>query len=467
MSRKERDRKTIMTGVKRQELTLVQAGELMGVCYRQSKRVWRRYQDAGDAGLVHRLRGQPSARRKPPELRAQALARYAEERYADFGPTLMAEQLAKEGLVVDHETLRRWRLAEGKHPVRRRRQKHRQWRERKPSFGAMVQLDGSHHDWFEGRREPCVLMVMVDDATNRMRARFFEEETTRASYDVFEGWVRRHRLPRSLYVDRDSIYRCEGLGSIAEQLAGKAPQTQFGRAMEQLGVELILANSPQAKGRVERMNGVLQDRLVKEMRLAGINDLASANRFLDGEYLRAFHRQFGRVAASLVDVHQALERPLNEVLSWEEERMVQGDWTVTCSGKRYQLDRQHEALSLVRRKVIVRTLRNGRVQLVYQGKQLKWRALPAGARRQQAKTQQMKTPTALKPPAADHLWRRFGMGAGRNYWRGVKVRGRAQRLGLRDSGRPPLRSGLPTSRNPNRGKNATNNNQQRGHSLVS
>jgi len=252
MSRKERERLTIMTGVKREELTLVQAGELMAVCYRQSKRIWRRYQDDGDAGLVHRLRGKPSARRKPPALRAQALALYAEERYSDFGPTLMAEQLAKEKLVVDHETLRRWRLAEGKHTVRRRRQQHRQWRERKPCFGAMVQLDGSHHDWFEGRGPRCVLMVMVDDATNELHARFFEEETTRASYDVLEGWVRRHGLPASLYVDRDSIYRCEGAGSIAEQLAGKAPQTQFGRAMEQLGVELILANSPQAKGRVER-----------------------------------------------------------------------------------------------------------------------------------------------------------------------------------------------------------------------
>ncbi len=149
----------------------------------------------------------------------------------------------------------------------------------------MVQLDGSHHDWFEGRRAKCVLMVMVDDATNRIRARFFEEETTRASYDVLEGWVRQHGLPGSLYVDRDSIYRCEGQASVAEQLAGKAPQTQFGRAMEQLGVELILANSPQAKGRVERMNGVLQDRLVKALRLAGISDLESANRFLDETYL--------------------------------------------------------------------------------------------------------------------------------------------------------------------------------------
>jgi hypothetical protein len=295
------------------------------VCYRQSKRIWQRYRAAGDAGLVHRLRGQPSARRKPPALRALALARYAEERYADFGPALMAEQLAKEKLVVDHETLRRWRLAAGQHTVRRRQQKHRQWRERKPCFGAMVQRDGSHHDWFEGRGPRCVLMVMVDDATNQMRARFVEEETTRASYDVLAGWVRQHGLPGSLYVDRDSIYRCEGGASIAEQLAGKEPQTQFGRAMEQLGVGLILANSPQAKGRMERMNGVLQDRLVKELRLAGINDLASANRFLDGKCLRAFNRRFARAAASPVDAHRAVPRNLNEALNWEEERVVQGD----------------------------------------------------------------------------------------------------------------------------------------------
>ena len=381
MSRKERNRLTIMAGVKALKLTLVAAAGLMGVCYRQSKRIWQRYQAAGDAGLVHRLRGQPSARRKPPELRAQVLAKYEEKDYADFGPTLMAEQLLKEKLVVDHETLRRWLLVAGKRTVRRRKPQHRQWRERKPCFGAMVQLDGSHHDWFEGRGPKCVLMVMVDDATNRMRARFFAAETTRASYDVLEGWIRKHGLPSSLYVDRDSIYRCEGMASLAEQLAGKAPQTQFGRAMEQLGVVLILANSPQAKGRVERMNGVLQDRLVKELRLAGINDLESANRFLDGKYLRAFARRFARAAASPVDVHRAVPRNLDAVLSWEEERVVQGDWTVACAGKRYQLDAQHEALTLVRRKVIVRTLRNGRVQVVYRGQALKWRGLGHPRRR--------------------------------------------------------------------------------------
>ena len=474
MSGNERERMTVMVGVTKAELTLVQAAELMGVCYRQSKRIWKRYEADGDAGLVHRLRGQPSARRKPPELRAQALARYAEERYADFGPTLMAEELLKEKLVIDHETLRRWRMAEGQHTVRRRKQKHRQWRERKPSFGAMVQLDGSHHDWFEGRGPKCVLMVMVDDATNQLRARFFAEETTRASYDVLESWVRKHGLPGSLYVDRDSIYRCEGVASIAEQLAGKEPQTQFGRAMAAMGVELILAKSPQAKGRVERMNGVLQDRLVKELRLAGISDMERANRFLDGKYLRAFNRQFARAAASPVDVHRAVPRNLNEVLSWEAERVVQGDWTVVCEGKRYQLDRQHEALSLVRRKVIVRTLRKGRVQLVYRAKALKWCLLPEGTMRKQPqpakRTRKVETKRA-KAPALNHPWRRDGVGAGKPYWKGIKAKGRlaraASRLGVRNSGRPPLRSGLPASRTPSRGKRTTNNKQQRGHSLVS
>lgn len=151
---------------------------------------------------------------------------------------------------------------------------------------------------------------------------------------MLAGWGRKHGLPASLYVDRDSICRCEGEPSLAQQLAGQEPQTQFGRALAQLGVELILAHSPQAKGRVERMNGTLQDRLVKELRLAGISDLENANRFLEQKYLRAFHRQFGREAASPVAVHREVPRNLDEVLSWEEERVVQGDWTGACGGQR-------------------------------------------------------------------------------------------------------------------------------------
>ena len=469
MSRKERDRLTIMIGIKGRKLTVVQAAGMMGLGYRQSKRVWRRYQAEGDAGLVHRLRGKPSGRRKPPGLKAQVLARCEEERYADFGPTLMAEHLDREGLKVDHETLRRWLLATGQRTVRRRRQKHRQWRERQPCFGAMVQLDGSHHDWFEGRRSPCVLMVMVDDATNRVRARFSEQETTRASYDVLEGWTRRHRVPRSLYVDRDSIYRCEGVASIADQLAGKAPQTQFGRAMEQLGVKLILANSPQAKGRVERMNGVLQDRLVKALRLAAISDLEGANRFLEEEFLPGFNRKFNVPAASALDVHQAVARNLDEVLSWEEARVVQRDWTMACQGHWYQLDRQHEAMSLAGRQVIVRTLRDGRVQLVYRGQKLKWRALPS--RPQRVKPQAMKAKSVASAPATHHPWRRLGGAAGRKFWREVKAQGSATkeavRLGVRDCGRPSLRSASLRPSPPAGLKNVADNKQRRGHSLAS
>jgi hypothetical protein len=262
MSQKERKRLTVLASVKECQLTLKAASQLLALSYRQAKRVWRRYRDLGDEGLVHRLRGKPSARRTDPQLREKILARF-KEKYPDFGPTLAAEYLSKDGLAVDHETLRRWLLADGTRKVRRRGQQHRQWRERKPCFAAMVQLDGSDHDWFEGRAPRSVLMVMVDDATGRVWAQFFDAETTHASYDMLEGWTRRHGLPQSLYVDRDSIYRCEAIGTIAEQLAGKAPQTQFGRAMEQLGVELILANSPQAKGRVERMNATLQDRRSK------------------------------------------------------------------------------------------------------------------------------------------------------------------------------------------------------------
>src|ERR1017187_6979831 len=372
MNQKERKRMAIMLGVQQAEVTLVEAAQVLSLGYRQTKRVWRRYRTEGDKGLVHRLRGVPSARAKPAKLRTRILARCA-ERYPDFGPTLAAEYLATEDLTVDHETLRRWLLAEGKRTVRRHRQVHRQWRERKPCLGAMVQLDGSHHDWFEGRRAKCVLMVMVDDATNRVWAQFFEEETTHASYDMVAGWTRRQGLPQSLYVDRDSIYRCEGLGSVAEQLAGKEPQTQFGRAMDQLGVDLILANSPQAKGRVERMNGVLQDRLVKALRLAGLSDLKSANAFLAREYLPGFNRKFMVEPASALDAHRARPRNLDEVLSWEVQRVVQRDWTVACEGRRYQLDRQHEALSLAGKKVTVRTLRDGWVQLEHRGTKLRWK----------------------------------------------------------------------------------------------
>src|ERR1035441_6211981 len=219
MSRRERKRLVVLAQVKRGELKLVTAGEVMGVTYRQAKRVWRRYRIEGDAGLVHRSRGRPSPRRKPPEIRRRVLARY-EERYGDFGPTLAAEYLAGEGLGVDHETLRRWLIAEGTRKVRRRGQRHRAWRERKACFGMMVQLDGSDHDWFEGRRAKAVLMVMVDDATSQVWAQFFEEETTRASYGAVGGGVDlgpQSASPRASGADERRAARPVGQGAAVDR----------------------------------------------------------------------------------------------------------------------------------------------------------------------------------------------------------------------------------------------------------
>ena len=451
MSRKERTRMGVMEQVKAQQITLVAACDVLGLGYRQIKRVWRRYREAGDAGLVHRGRGRLSNRAKPDEFRQKVLARY-QKRYPDFGPTLAAEHLSQEGLEVDHETLRRWLLVKGSWTLKRRRQKHRQWRERKACFGELVQMDGSHHDWFEGRRERAVVMVMIDDATNRTYARFSEQETTLAAYDTFEGYVRRYGMPQGLYVDRDSIYRTDREATVAEQLAGEEPLTQFGRAMKRLGVGLDLANSPQAKGRVERRNGLLQDRLVKELRLAGISDLEGANRFLEDKFLPELNRRFWVKPAQEADVHRDLPRDLAEVLCWEQERVVQRDWTVAWNGRWFQIERGHEGLCLAGKTVIVRQLRDGSVQLLKGTQKLGWRELPKRPQRVSESKPGNKIGVQQAKPQAGHPWRQLGGGVGKEFWRGVKTAGRAARQAsraLRSASatlRPPSGPGMPATK---------------------
>lgn len=425
MSAKERKRLVVLAEVKEGKLTLAAAAEVLQLGYRQMKRVWKRFREKGDAGLIHRSRGRPGSRAKPKGTREKILVRYRQQ-YSDFGPTLAAEHLTKDGLEVDHETLRRLLIAEGLWKSGRPRQKHRQWRERKACFGQMVQLDGSHHDWFEGRREKAVLMVMVDDATKRLKARFAEEETTHASYDVFEAWVQQRGVPQSLYVDRDSIYRCERMPSVAEQIAGKKPLTQFGRAMAQLGVELILANSPQAKGRVERCHGVLQDRLVKEMRLQGISDLETANAYLEREFLPDYNRRFHVQPASPADVHQAKPSHLDEILSWEEERVVRQDWTVSWDNRFFQIAAEHENLALAGRRVVVRLLRSGTVQLLSERRKLKYRELPVKPPAAPREARRVGR-TRLVKPAPGHPWTGGTPFVGKAFWKRVKAEGRARR----------------------------------------
>ena len=409
MNRRERRRLELMGRVARGELTLRKAAELMEMSYRQAKRVSARYREQGDAGLVHRLRGRPSNRRSDPRQHEQVLTAYR-EKYADFGPTLAAEYLLREeGLVVGVETLRRWLLAAGLWRKRKGRPQHRRWRARKEHVGEMVQMDGSHHDWFEGRRPKAVLMVMIDDATNRTYARLFEQETTVAAMTTFGCYVQQHGLPQSLYVDRDSIYETTRDATMDEELAERGPLTQFGRAMQELGVRLILARSPQAKGRVERRNAVFQDRLVKALRRCGISDLAAANQYLEATFLPELNQRFTVEPQRRADLHRKLPRPmkLELVLSFQESRRVQNDWTVRWRNRWLQIAAQESRRALIGKKILVCEQLDGTLRLLHRGIELDWKELcerppvikvaPAG---------RPKRAVSYAAPAANHPWRR-------------------------------------------------------------
>jgi transposase-like protein len=377
MSLNERRRLEVMSLVRDRQLPLTKGATLLKLSERQVRRLWKRYQARGDVGLIHGLRGKPSNHARKASFKQEVLERYA-QRYADFGPTLAVEHLTQDGLEVRRETLWRWLLKAGLWSRRQRGKVHRSRRERRSCLGEMVQMDGSHHDWFEGRGGWCVLMVMIDDATSRTWARFFEGETTTAAMEVFGGYVRKHGVPHSLYVDRDSIYRSDRQATVEEELRGQAaPATQFARAMAQLNVELILAHSPQAKGRVERMNGTLQDRLVKQMRLEGIDNIASANLFLEKRFLTTFNRKFTVGAKDPLDVHRSMPPGLriDEVLSFQEKRTVSNDWCVMWRNRIFQLDRRHEALGLAGQELTVREKLDGAIDLLSQGHKLHWKEL--------------------------------------------------------------------------------------------
>src|ERR1043166_8973680 len=255
MSRKERERLKVFARVKRQELTLKEAAELTGLSYRHCRRSYKRQQAVGDRGLVHRSRGRPSNRGHDSRVKSQVLTRYREQ-YPDFGPTLAAEKLGAEGYEVDHETLRRWLLAAGLWQKRRKRVKHRSWRERRAHFGELVQLDGSHHQWFEKRAGKCCLMNMVDDAQGTTLSWLAEEETIFAAMQLLWQWIERYGIPQSLYTDKKNVYVIDEKTREKAADSGQEVFTQFGRACQQLGIKLITAYSPEAKGRVERNHAI-------------------------------------------------------------------------------------------------------------------------------------------------------------------------------------------------------------------
>lgn len=409
MSSKERERLMELGRVRRGEQRLAAAARRLGMSYRQVKRLWRRYQASGDAGLVHASRGRPSNRRKSQELRQRGLELY-QAKLEGFGPTLAAEKLALWGVEVNHETLRRWLVAEGLWQAHPRRVKHRRWRPRKERFGAMVQLDGSHHDWFELRDGTHVcLLSMIDDATGIRLSRLSEEETTADAMELLRRWIELHGIPRSLYVDRKNVYITGREPTLEEELAGQSPLTAFGRSCGRLGIELIPASSPQAKGRVERSHGVYQDRLVKEIRLQGWSTLAEVNAQLSS-FDAELNRRFAVAAVEAEDAHRPLEPglDLSSALVWEETRCVGNDWTLSYKNRWLQIVGPKRHLPPAKARVTVQRRLDGSLHLFYRGQPLRFEELPQRPARapKTAPTVSALTPRPPVRPAADHPWRR-------------------------------------------------------------
>ena len=411
MSQKERSRLVVISRVREKTMTIKEAAEVMGTSYRQGRRIYKRYVIEGDKGLIHRNRGRPSNRSKSCELREIVLALYREQ-YWDFGPTLAAEKLVeRDGYEVDHETLRRWLLAAGLWKRQRKHAKHREWRERKAHFGELVQMDGSHHRWFEDRGEEECLMDMVDDATGKSLALLDKEETTVAAMKVLWAWVERYGIPKALYVDWKNVYVTQREPTVKEQLAGELPLTQFGRACQKLGIEIITANSPQAKGRVERKHGVYQDRWVKELRLAGIKDTERANQSLT-EFTEKLNTKFAVEPRGSADFHLPAPQgmDLRNVFCLEESRTVGNDWVVRYKNRFFQIGPQSN-LPPAGRKVLVQEHLDGAVHIAYREREVLFTENKELSRKPMVTQQKQRDsqPKRKYIPPPDHPWRRFSL----------------------------------------------------------
>lgn len=400
MSVKELRRVHVIRQAMEKKMTQVKAGALVGLTARHVRRLIQRVRREGDRGLAHRGRGKPSNRRIAERLKAKVLRLY-EQRYGDFGPTLAAEKLAeRHGITISEETLRLWLKARGIDHFTRRKRPHRAWRERKAHVGELVQLDGSHHDWLEGRGPRGVLMAYIDDASSRVFARFYEYEGTIPAMDSFTRYVTQHGIPLAVYADKHTTYRSPAEPTIAEQLAGVEPTSQFGRALGELGVELIPAHSPQAKGRIERLFGTFQDRLIKELRLAGVATLDEANRFLEA-YLPIYNRRFAVQPAQVADLHQP--RPagcdLDRILCLKTTRCLRKDFTIAHQGHLYQI---HDNVRATH--VLVEDCVDGTMQITHHGRPLGFHAI-ASRPLKAAEVKKVHLPRRSVTPRPDHPWR--------------------------------------------------------------
>lgn len=410
MSEEEVRRAGVLKRVKAEELTQVEAAEMLGMSYRQVKRLYGRYLTGGAKALVHRSAGRASNRARPAEERKRVL-RLVRKHYAGgpgerFGPTLAAEHLQEDhGDTVDAETLRRWMLAEGLWTRERKRRPYRQRRERRAHFGELVQMDGSFEAWLEDRGPRGCLIHMVDDATSTSLGTFDEEETTWGVADTLRAWVMEYGIPRALYVDWKSVYH--SAPTARQKQEGIVPISQFGRMCEKLGIKLIGANSAQAKGRVERGHGTHQDRLIKKMRLKKISSYEAADAFLADGYLAQHNAKYAVAAREKADYHLGIppRLDLNQVFCLEEERIVSPDWVVQYGQRWLQIEGDGQKVRVDRgATVIVREHRDGTLSLWLNRTRLRWHEIPE--RPHKAVPPPKRHVVVRRPPAAEHPWRK-------------------------------------------------------------
>lgn len=410
MSLKELDRYELIQKTINKEINGVRAAKLLKLSYRQFKRLKKNVKDKGPEGLIHGNRGKVSNRRMPEKEREQ-IKKHLHARYSDFKPKFASEKLAEHhNIVRDPKTIRSIMIKEGLWKVRKagKRKEHRSWRQRKAQKGEMTQFDGSYHDWFEGRGPECCLLGGIDDATGDIFLKFAEHEGVFPVFDYWRDYVIEKGKPRAIYLDKFSTYRMNQ--RVAKE--NHETLTQFQRAMKQLDIEAITAHSPEAKGRVERLFETLQDRLVKEMRLACINDIESANKFLKDEFLPRFNKQFSVPAAQQGNLHRKLtskERAhIDSIFSRQTERTVQNDFTISFNNQWYQLIKQQPVTICKKDQVTIEERLDGSLKIRLRGKYLNYEELPA--RPQRSKNQpwvlaKTGATTRSQKPGPNHPWR--------------------------------------------------------------
>jgi len=410
MSEEEIRRAGVLKRVESGGLLQRQAAEVLGLSVRQVKRLVVRFREAGAKGLVHGNAGKPGNRAKPKRIRKRALQlvrkHYSGEAGERFGPTLAAEHLEEDhGVVVDAETLRRWMLEEGLWTRERKRKAYRQRRMRRAHFGELVQMDGSFEAWLEERGPRGCLIHLVDDATSTGRGQFAEEETTWAVADGLRSWVETYGIPRALYVDWKSVYH--SAPTERQKREGITPVSQFGRMCGKLGIELIGANSPQAKGRVERGHGTHQDRLIKKMRLKMMGSYEGANEYLESRYWGEHNGRYAVAAREDADYHLPVPKgmDLDQVFCLEEERKVSNDWVVPYGKRWLQIEKYGQKVIVrARDTVVIREHRDGSLTLLKNDVKLRWHELAARPCRLAPLPKRRVVPRVK--PAPGHPWRR-------------------------------------------------------------